>query len=199
MKCYDEWYDHVSELGLPPDAGWEQIQARYRQLVLAFHPDVNPSRSAAERFRRIASTYERLNVLWRKRRCQSAEDLSQMCNDPKIRQLSLAELGMRLHYSSSANVRAVAACLLGSVGTKEARRYLLSARQDPDDTVRRVAVESIGKTGRLADLLCFLPFLNRHLVNTYFRSLGRVSARAVSCVIPGTRSRLKERQVRSFV
>jgi len=198
MKRCDEWSSSVGELGLPPDAGWEQIQACYRQLVLTFHPDVNPSRSAAERFRRIASAYERLNVLRRKRRRQSAENLGQMCDDPKIRQLSLAELGMRLHYYSSANVRAAAACLLGSVGTKEAGRYLLSARQDPDDTVRR-AVESIGKTGSLADLLGFLPFLNRGLINTYLRSLGQVSVREVSRVFHGTRSRIKGWRVRTLV
>jgi curved DNA-binding protein CbpA len=199
MKCHDEWCRCVNELGLPPDASWGQIQARYRQLVLAFHPDVNPSQSAAEHFRRVASAYESLHDLWRKRRYQSVEDLSEMRNDPKIRRLSPAELGLRLRFSSSANVRAAAACLLGLVDTKEARHYLLSTRKDPDDTVRCVAVEAIGKKGRLTDLLRFLPFLNRHLANAYLHALRHIAGRAVQRFIPRIQTCGKEKPVRYFV
>ena len=185
MRGSDEWSEYLRELGLPDEAGWEEIQARYRRLVLSLHPDVNPSRSAAERFRRIALAYERLNTLRLERRSRSLEELAGMCEDPKIRQLPPGELGMRLRYSSSANLRAAAACLLGSLGTKEARRFLLPARWDPDDTVRRVAIESLARAGGLKDLLCFLPFLNRCLLPTYLRSLGCLGVRALNRITRG--------------
>jgi hypothetical protein len=177
MKTRDEWKQCVQELGLPADVDWELIQARYRQLVLAFHPDVNPAPAAAERFRRIAAAYERLNTLQHKKRYSCPEELARMCDDPKIRQLPPSELGMRLRYSSSANVRAAAACVLGSMGTTEARRLLVSARQDADMTVRRLVVESLGKTGGLGELLRVLPSVNRELSHVYLHSCAHLIAR----------------------
>jgi len=42
--------ESLSQLGLPRIAGWEEVQARYRKLVLTCHPDVNSSNRASERF-----------------------------------------------------------------------------------------------------------------------------------------------------
>jgi hypothetical protein len=177
MRTRDEWKQCVGELGLPADVDWELIQARYRQLVLAFHPDVNPAPAAAERFRRIAAAYERLNTLQHQRRMRSWQELARLCEDPKIRQLPVSELGMRLRYSASANVRAAAACVLGTMGSREARRFLVSARQDADLTVRRLVVEALGKTGSLGELLRVLRSVDRELSHAYLHSLALVILR----------------------
>jgi curved DNA-binding protein CbpA len=184
MRGSEQWNEYASQLGLSPNASWEQIQGRFRQLVLELHPDVNSSPTAAERFRKVALAYEHLVELRRRRPLQSTEELAQMYDDPRIRRLSLSELGMRLHYSSSANVRSAAACLLGSIGSRESRRLLVATRRDPDETVRRIALDSLGKVGRLSDLVQFLPELNRDLATCFFRSAARICRRGVRKVLP---------------
>ena len=179
MKRSDLWAENLAVLGLPGAASWEEIQARYRQLVLAYHPDVNPSREAAERFRLIAVAYEALADLQREQRERSPEEMSKMYDDPKVRQLSVEELGMRLRYSSSANVRAASACLLGSIHGKQSRQMLLQAGRDSDDTVRRVVLESLGKVGKPGDLVRFLPCLNRDLAGPFFRTGWKIWAQAI--------------------
>lgn len=179
MKRSDVWAENLRVLGLSGGERWEGIQARYRQLVLAYHPDVNPSNEASERFRLIAAAYEALVGLQREQRERSPEELSRMYDDPKVRQLSLEELGMRLRYSSSANVRAAAACLLGSIQGKQSRQMLLQASRDADETVRRVVLESLGKVGKPADLLRLLPSVNRSLTRSYFRTGRNIWVRAI--------------------
>jgi hypothetical protein len=183
MRAGQEWKQCVGELGLPVEVDWELIQARYRQLVLAFHPDVNPAPGAAERFRRIAAAYERLSSLEQQRRLSSPQELARLCEDPKIRQLPVAELGMRLRYSGSANVRAAAACVLGSMGSREARRYLVSARGDGEATVRRLVVEALGNSGGLGELLRVLPAVDRQTAGMYLWAVGRILVRVAGSVM----------------
>ena len=178
-KRTDARKEYLRVLELSENVTWEGIQARYRQLVLAYHPDLNPSSTAAERFRQISAAYEVLADLNREHRHRSVEELSRMYDDPKIRQLSIEELGMRLRYSSSANVRAAAACLLGSLPGKKSRKILLQAGRDEDETVRKVVLESLGNVGQPGDLMHFLPLLNRSLAQVYFQSVGRIWARAL--------------------
>jgi molecular chaperone DnaJ len=46
-------------IGVPRDAGLEQIKRAYRRLARRFHPDINPGdRAAAVRFRVVADAYE---------------------------------------------------------------------------------------------------------------------------------------------
>jgi molecular chaperone DnaJ len=48
-------------IGVPRDAGLEQIKRAYRRLARRYHPDINPGdRAAAVRFRVVADAYETL-------------------------------------------------------------------------------------------------------------------------------------------
>jgi hypothetical protein len=51
---------HLRILGLPPQATLEEIKRRYRELVMRFHPDVNPDPQAAEEFLKIQAAYEKV-------------------------------------------------------------------------------------------------------------------------------------------
>ena len=177
-KRTDARKEYLRVLEMSENVTWEGIQARYRHLVLAFHPDLNPSSTAAERFRQISAAYEALVDLNREHRQCSVEELSRMYDDPKVRQLSIEELGMRLRYSSSANVRVAAACLLGSLPGKKSRKILLQAGRDEDETVRKVVLESLGNVGQPGDLMHALPLLNWSLAQVYLLAGGRIWARA---------------------
>ncbi|GIV00621.1 MAG: chaperone protein DnaJ [Actinomycetota bacterium] len=48
-------------LGVPRDATQEEIKRAYRRLARQYHPDVNPSADAEERFKEIAAAYEILS------------------------------------------------------------------------------------------------------------------------------------------
>ena len=177
MKRSDPWNDNLRVLGLQEGVSWERIQARYRQLVLTYHPDLNSSQATAERFREIAAAYESLGVLRMRQRVRSADELIRMYDDPKVRQLPAEELGIRMRYSSSANVRAAAACLLGSLSGKTNRRLLVQALRDSDETVRRVALEALGKVGHVGDLLSAPLFLERALLSVFLHAVLRIWAR----------------------
>ena len=138
---------HLQVLGLPPDAGWDAVQGRYRELVLALHPDLHPREAGAvERFRQVAASYGALATLRRQSLEDSPENLRRLCQDLRLRALGQAELGLRLRHSSSAWVRAAAACLLGgeALNTGLSRALLKAAQLDPEVRVRRAAVESLG-------------------------------------------------------
>lgn len=49
---------YASVLGIAPDAGAAEIKAAYRSLVKKFHPDVNPSPGARERFLELKKAYD---------------------------------------------------------------------------------------------------------------------------------------------
>lgn len=51
----DEYYQI---LGLSPNSSQTQIKKAYRKLALKFHPDINNSEGAKERFIRITEAYE---------------------------------------------------------------------------------------------------------------------------------------------
>jgi hypothetical protein len=149
MRADDPRTEDLRRLGLSPRAGWEEIQAEYRRLTLRFHPDVNPTRTAAERFRRIAAAYQRLSDLHKERQAAGQED-------PRTGSLPPQELALRLRYSSSALVRATAASLLGRAEGKETRRALLAALRDPEAQVRAAALDALGVVGQPADLPALL-------------------------------------------
>ncbi len=181
--------EHLRELGLPTGAGWETIQSRYRQLVLAHHPDLHPGdASCAERFRRIAAAYEALSLLRRERSASSPEGLERMRADPRLRALSAQELSLRLRYSSSAWVRAAAAGLMG--GSPESRGLLRTALKDPEALVRSSALEALSRTGKPGDLLGILasPQALRGLsVGKLLRASSLIWRRAIVCGLAAAR------------
>lgn len=54
-------HDHYKTLGLSSAATREEIRRAYRILARRYHPDVNPGKSTAEKFREISSAYEVLS------------------------------------------------------------------------------------------------------------------------------------------
>lgn len=194
MRPTDKWMANLGLLDLPRTAGWEDIQVKYRKLVLCLHPDVNPSPKVAERFRQVVAAYEELMALHRQQQAQSAACRARMCDDPKIRGLSLEEIGTRLRYSSSTQVRAVAAYLLGQLGGKESRRALLQSRGDPDDTVRQIVLESLGNVGKPGDLARCVPALfgsERRFLRTFLRSEAKIWLRSFKRLPPFRRCKYR--------
>ena len=54
--------DHYETLGVPRDAGPDEIKRAYRQLARQLHPDANPDDPTAEaRFKEVALAYEILS------------------------------------------------------------------------------------------------------------------------------------------
>jgi len=60
--------DFYALLGVPPDATTAQIKSAYRKLAKQYHPDLNDSSDAAERFREITEAYDTLTDPDRRRR-----------------------------------------------------------------------------------------------------------------------------------
>ncbi len=50
--------DPYMVLGVSRSASEEEIRKRYRQLVKELHPDVNPSRTAEERFKKVTAAFD---------------------------------------------------------------------------------------------------------------------------------------------
>ena len=60
--------DYYALLGVDPGATTAQIKSAYRKLAKHYHPDVNTSSDAAERFREITEAYDTLTDPGRRRR-----------------------------------------------------------------------------------------------------------------------------------
>ena len=60
--------DYYALLGVPPGATTAQIKSAYRKLAKQYHPDMNNSPDAAERFREITEAYDTLTDPDRRRR-----------------------------------------------------------------------------------------------------------------------------------
>jgi curved DNA-binding protein CbpA len=60
--------DYYALLGVTPDATPAQIKSAYRKLAKQYHPDVNISSDAAEKFREVTEAYDTLTDPNRRRR-----------------------------------------------------------------------------------------------------------------------------------
>jgi curved DNA-binding protein CbpA len=63
-----QFKDYYALLGVAPDATAAQIKSAYRTLAKQYHPDVNTSSDAAEKFREITEAYDTLTDPDRRRR-----------------------------------------------------------------------------------------------------------------------------------
>ena len=61
-------YRTTTRCSASPDATTAQIKSAYRKLAKQYHPDVNDSPDAAERFREITEAYDTLTDPDRRRR-----------------------------------------------------------------------------------------------------------------------------------
>ena len=55
-------------LGIQETATLQEVKAAYRRMALRYHPDINKSRDAEARMKRINEAYERLNKALEKAR-----------------------------------------------------------------------------------------------------------------------------------
>lgn len=151
--------DDLKTLGLGTDATWRLIQSAYRKLAIEFHPDMQnhradpPSRSAVARFREINEAYGRLRRHHVEARLRTREHITRISQDPGATHLPTEELELRLRYSSSPQLRAAAALLLGRHPGKKSRIVLKAACRDDDPQVRAAAVEAIKGVGRKWEVL----------------------------------------------
>ncbi len=154
------WAENLAVLGLPKQASWEQIEDKFRQLVLAHHPDlIGSGREPAERFRRIVASYEELALRREEQLEYSPAYLLQLLEDPKVRGLTVEELGDRLRYSSSPRLRVAAAHLLSQKGGEQSRRLLIQELPQAEGQLGLAVLTALGRVGKPGDLLPFLPRL----------------------------------------
>ena len=63
-----EFKDYYKILGVSVDADAKEIKAAYRKLARKYHPDMNPDKNAAEKFKEVAEAYEVLKDSGRRAR-----------------------------------------------------------------------------------------------------------------------------------
>jgi curved DNA-binding protein len=69
-----KYQDYYETLGVSRDATQEQIQAAYRKLARKYHPDINKSSDAEERFKHIGEAYEVLRDPEKRKRYDALGD-----------------------------------------------------------------------------------------------------------------------------
>ncbi len=149
----DEWTTSLQTLGLEAGATRTEIQAAYRRLARAFHPDVNRNGGAASRFREATEAYRTLEELWRMKEAAESRDLFQaVLLDPLFARIGTGRLKLRLRRCPLWQVRASAAAALGLRGEERIDEALAEARRDPDARVREAARRVLAQLRGTADL-----------------------------------------------
>ena len=147
----DEWTASLQVLGLSGGVTRAQIQAAYRRLAMAFHPDLN--REGARRFREATEAYRTLEELWRMREAGESADLFQaVLLDPLFAKIGTGRLKSRLRDCPLWQVRASAAAALGLRGEERIEEALAAARRDPEARVRAAARRVLAQLSGPRDL-----------------------------------------------
>lgn len=208
MKETTTWKRDLAILGLDSRAAWSEIQAQYRRLALSMHPDVATSGNDAQAaFLEISQAYERLRSVHREREAHNPATLERRYGDPSLSALTVEELGARMQFSTSQELRAAAAFLLGKIDSSESRELLVRAASDSSRVVRRVALESLGRVGRMGDIVrCILPScssggevmgaLAASAVKALKRAAGSAAAGEERRTVRGSRARLSWEEAR---
>jgi hypothetical protein len=150
---FDEWTSGLQALGLGGWATRAEIQAAYRRLARAFHPDVNRNGGSERRFREATEAYRALEELWRMKEAGEARDPFQaVLLDPLFARIGTGRLKLRLRYCPLWQVRASAAAALGLRGEARIDEALVEARRDPDPRVREAARRVLAQAHGTADL-----------------------------------------------
>lgn len=156
MRSQTKTGDEFALLGVKKNADWQEIQTAYRRMALSLHPDLQGTSAAAERtedFRRITEAYEKLRRRHLEVRLRSRDHLDQIRSHEAASALSLEELELRIRHSSSPQLRAASALLLGERPGARSREILLMAGRDGDEQVRTAAIESLKKIGTTWDVM----------------------------------------------
>ena len=165
----EEWSSSLEVLGLAGGATRLQIQAAYRRLARAFHPDVNRSGGTERRFREATEAYRTLEELWRMKEAAESRDLFQaVLLDPLFAKIGTGRLKLRLRHCPLWQVRASAAAALGLRGGERIEEALAEARRDPDARVRDAARRVLAQLRGPVDLGRLL----RQLARGTFEPLG---------------------------
>jgi curved DNA-binding protein len=69
-----KYQDYYETLGIPKDASQEQIHAAYRKLARKYHPDINKSSDAEDKFKRVGEAYEVLQDPEKRKRYDTLGD-----------------------------------------------------------------------------------------------------------------------------
>jgi curved DNA-binding protein len=69
-----KYQDYYETLGVSRDASQEQIHAAYRKLARKYHPDINKSSDAEDKFKRIGEAYEVLRDPEKRKRYDALGD-----------------------------------------------------------------------------------------------------------------------------
>jgi curved DNA-binding protein CbpA len=163
----EEWTASLQVLGLSGAVTRAQIQAAYRRLARAFHPDLN--REGARRFREATEAYRTLEELWRMREAGESADLFQaVLLDPLFAKIGTGRLKSRLRDCPLWQVRASAAAALGLRGEERIEEALAAARRDPEARVRDAARRVLAQLSGPRDLGRLL----RGLARGAFQPLG---------------------------
>lgn len=154
-------------LGLPEGAGLDQVKSAFRKLAKSFHPDLNRTPGANDRFTAIAEAYSVLESWGRTNRTnrtttgrasssrarkttKSSAPKPSSARHEEARAASVEQvysLGQILVSSSLPDLRVFAAQNLGSTGRKMAYAFLKHGMYDRDRRVVLASIRSVGHLG----------------------------------------------------
>ncbi len=148
-----EWYQCTRVLGVRSAAGFNEIQAAYRRLVLRFHPDINHTVKASGRFREIVEAYGTILDFARTSVNDSSQELyTSIKKDPVVKKMKFEELENRFKYSSSSQLRTSVLIALGMYRDERTKKLLFDAIRDEDENVQLTALKILEKACHFRDI-----------------------------------------------